>query len=49
MTASVGCGHEVDEDDLAPDHNGEMACPDCLADWAVLDDAREWRWWAYSA
>lgn len=44
-----GCGHDFDTDDLQPDHNGELACQDCLTNWAVLDDAREWRWWAYSA
>ncbi|WP_327069281.1 hypothetical protein [Kitasatospora sp. NBC_01302] len=49
MTACVGCEAVFDEDDLAPDHNGDLACWDCLTLWAGLDDAAEWRWWAYGA
>jgi hypothetical protein len=39
----------VDADELEPDHNGDAACSDCRSTWAGLDDAAEWRAWAYAA
>lgn len=44
-----GCERLFDADDLMPDHNGDLSCRDCLTLWAGLDDAAEWRWWAYGA
>lgn len=49
LVACSGCEHRFDEDDLAPDHNSDLACRDCLTDWAGLDDAGEWRRWQYAA
>lgn len=50
MTADcVGCEQPFEEDGLAPDHNGDLACGDCLSEWAGLDDGRAWLWWAYGA
>ena len=43
----LGCDELVDADDLTPDHNGDPACQDCHATWADLDDAAEWRAYAY--
>lgn len=45
----VGCERWFDEDDLTPDHNGDLSCSDCRSTWAGLDDVAEWRWWAYAA
>lgn len=49
MIACTGCERLLDEDDLEPDLNGDLACRDCLDLWAGLDDAGEWRAWAYAA
>jgi hypothetical protein len=39
----VVCEHcltEMDADELAPDHNGDKTCRDCLSSWAgQLDNA----------
>lgn len=42
-----GCDELVDTEDLTPDHNGDPACQDCHTTWADLDDATEWRAYAY--
>lgn len=49
LAECVGCRELVDAGGLGPDHNGDRACGDCRSEWAGLDDAGEWRLWAYAA
>lgn len=42
LAFDIGCQHP-DVGEHRPDHNGDPACPECLAEWGLLDDDAEYR------